>query len=412
MRRFRIFVAELIGLGLLLGWLMWKYPELVDDIIPWIALLIAWHVTWEYVLDTKPVKRLSARVSKRLNPMIAWPLVFLLGGALSLLYWRGISASLQRLSSIQAARALRHAELSPSPTPNVPTESRGKLDNTEDPAPNNKRAPESNLHVHVPPLKSSPSELPSIIGPRLGSGPEAYKDVGDPQVGQWAIEEADKIEEMAKKSMQEGRGMSAQSTMWRFTTAFRQCCEQDLKDLRTELLRRLGPPSKDSDEISTWGVIFPERKYSSMEDLISPATVVQYAPYLRRMGERLRRRSRPKEEPLMLHYSQQKVDSGRQDFPYGTLVTITPLKTISYGYVAVVLEGPVAIVGDDLGRPANVFFPRDVDNKELAKFLVDNQGHSYVVKIIDTAITPARPLHIRILGTEKVGIASATFFDE
>jgi hypothetical protein len=33
-------------------------------------------------------------------------------------------------------------------------------------------------------------------GPRLGIGPEAYKEIADVQVGQWAIEETDKIQEM------------------------------------------------------------------------------------------------------------------------------------------------------------------------------------------------------------------------
>jgi len=45
MRKFRILAVEVVCLGLLLGWLMWKYPELVDHIIPWVALAVVWHLT-------------------------------------------------------------------------------------------------------------------------------------------------------------------------------------------------------------------------------------------------------------------------------------------------------------------------------------------------------------------------------
>ena len=59
MRKFRVLLFEVIGLGLLIAWLLWKYPELVDSIIPWVALAVCWHITWEFVLDTKPVRRVA-----------------------------------------------------------------------------------------------------------------------------------------------------------------------------------------------------------------------------------------------------------------------------------------------------------------------------------------------------------------
>ena len=79
MRKLRILVFEVIGLGVLIGWLMWKYPELVDDIIPWVALLVAWHFTWEFVLDTKWARRSAGVIGKKVNHLIIWPLVFLVG---------------------------------------------------------------------------------------------------------------------------------------------------------------------------------------------------------------------------------------------------------------------------------------------------------------------------------------------
>src|SRR6266481_176249 len=104
-RKLRILFVEVIGFGLVLGWLMWKYPELVDDIIPWIAFFILWHLTWEYVLDTKPVRRLAQSLSRKIKPMVAWPLIFLIGGGISIGYWYGINKSLARLARMAAKRA-------------------------------------------------------------------------------------------------------------------------------------------------------------------------------------------------------------------------------------------------------------------------------------------------------------------
>jgi len=87
---------------------MWKYPELVDDIIPWVALLVAWHFTWEFVLDNKWARRGAVAIGKDVNRLLIWPLVFIVGGGVSVLYWIGINKSLTRLSAIAAQR---HAAL-------------------------------------------------------------------------------------------------------------------------------------------------------------------------------------------------------------------------------------------------------------------------------------------------------------
>jgi hypothetical protein len=104
MRKFRILFVEVIGLGILIGWLMWKYPELVDDIIPWVALVVAWHLTWEFVIDTRAARRVGIALGGKVNKMVIWPLVFVIGGGVSLVYWRGINVSLGRLAAIAAER--------------------------------------------------------------------------------------------------------------------------------------------------------------------------------------------------------------------------------------------------------------------------------------------------------------------
>ena len=105
MRKLRILLAEVIGLGVLIGWLMWKYPELVDDIIPWVALLVLWHFTWEFVLDRKIVRHAASATGRKLPRLLAWVLVFVIGECISILYWKGINKSLVRLAAIAAQRA-------------------------------------------------------------------------------------------------------------------------------------------------------------------------------------------------------------------------------------------------------------------------------------------------------------------
>jgi hypothetical protein len=123
MRKFRILAGEVIGLGILIGWLLWKYPELIDGIIPWVALLVAWHITWECVLDTRGVRHLALAMGRRVNPVFSWLLVFLLGGAISVLYWVGINKSLVRLAAVAAQRASQKNSAtpdSPNKTPSPP----------------------------------------------------------------------------------------------------------------------------------------------------------------------------------------------------------------------------------------------------------------------------------------------------
>jgi hypothetical protein len=129
MRKLRILLFEVIGFAVLIGWLMWKYPELVDDIIPWVALGIAWHLTWEYIFDTDVFRHWGIVLGKRIKPMIAWPLIFLLGGSVSLLYWKGINKSLVRLSKIAAARAAEKSSGKPPEVP-PPSESTGSTPST------------------------------------------------------------------------------------------------------------------------------------------------------------------------------------------------------------------------------------------------------------------------------------------
>jgi len=166
--------------------------------------------------------------------------------------------------------------------------------------------------------------MPKPIGARLGTGPEAYKDISDEQVGEWAMQEADKINEMAKSHMMrfnlskfKPNASKEEITSFNnfqlavFTRDFNECCAQDVKDLRTEILRRLGPPFKNQREESTWKEMFsqemPPRGVPppAWSVRINPILVSLYAPYLRRLGMKLKWRNAPKIGPMALHFSQE-----------------------------------------------------------------------------------------------------------
>lgn len=175
--------------------------------------------------------------------------------------------------------------------------------------------------VSLPPVREKPSaahregsrppaslSTPLPKGPRLGIGPDAYKNLDDVQVGQWAVEEADKIEQMAVDCMSPSpNGPSTKARMFFFSNEFKKCCAQDVKELRIEILRRLGPPAKDPKEESAWEFLFPSVQFSGPPMDINPMAVKEYAQHLRRLGLKLKRRSVPRAAPRELHFTEQQL---------------------------------------------------------------------------------------------------------
>jgi len=316
-----------------------------------------------------------------------------------------------------------------APASQAPAESEhvNKLDNVTRGGPSN---------LPPPPVSGTTSELeppkgphpkpprttsaPPAIGPRLGIGPEAYKDVPDEQVGQWAIEEADKIEEMASTYISRSTDAATlKAQIWFFSNDFKSCCAQDVKDLRTEILRRLGPPAKDPNENQAWKTLFRElwlppgvQAPPQLVD-IDPMDVKRYAPYLGHLGLKLKRRNIPRAAPSALHFSVQRIPAEKPEFPYRILVTIDTSKEIGFGYVVVQFEGPLAGVGCDFRDSKLVFRADQVENKDLAKILETNMGpRVYALQVGKTPFTPETPIHVVAFGKEQVRVAAVTFFDE
>ncbi len=152
------------------------------------------------------------------------------------------------------------------------------------------------IHKATPLQPGSPKESREATkAPRLGTGPDAYKDIGDATVGGWAIEEADKIQDMAENAIPNilSRPTSSEFDLmaWDLSRNFQRCCSKDLGDLRSELLRRLGPPARSAEEERLW------KPVSDTDDstyLPLPTNLMRYLPYFRCLGLKLKRREVPR----------------------------------------------------------------------------------------------------------------------
>src|SRR5216683_2350630 len=101
MKALRVFMFDIVAPGVIIGWLLWKYPEVLDSVIPWLAFGILWHLTLE-ILDTdylkNKTKNLYSKWGKR--PM-TWLIVFCVGGVVSIGYWYSIRWSLEKLATLK-----------------------------------------------------------------------------------------------------------------------------------------------------------------------------------------------------------------------------------------------------------------------------------------------------------------------
>jgi len=114
-RKVGIFLIEIVGVGIVLGWLMATYPEVFDAVIPWIALIILWRLTW-LVLDNERIKTVVLGAKKRKGNMI-WVAAFVVGGLISTLYLFSIRAGLQELADIHGRKTVTSGSVTSKTSP-------------------------------------------------------------------------------------------------------------------------------------------------------------------------------------------------------------------------------------------------------------------------------------------------------
>ncbi len=270
----------------------------------------------------------------------------------------------------------------------------------------------------------APAAAPVTRGPRLATGPEAYKDLTDEQVADWTIEDASKIAALADDYVKGRRGppgleSNSRARTFFFSHAFNECCAQDLKDLRAEVLSRLGPPGKDPDEQMYWDLLFSSTLVSaaSLPSDISPYNVLRYAPYLRRLGIQLRHRGKPRTAPRALNFYEQQITAQHKDFPYEIVATITTDAEYRSGYLAVEFSGHFAGAACDcadcklvVGTSSDI-----IDNQDFIEYLqhhADRGEMLYALAIGKTPLSPQRPMHVGAYSKSPVHVSKVTLFEE
>lgn len=269
---------------------------------------------------------------------------------------------------------------------------------------------------HSEPAKpAAKPSAPQIV--RLGVGPDAYKDITDLQLIKWVNDEADKIESLAEQAMQPPQnGMSPNAMLWRFNNDFNDCCAQDLKDMRAELLRRLGPKGKDNDEIEEWTALFPADKYPMIPPnakYVLPQSLRSYAGYFRRLAVRLKRRTVPRAAAKPLPFVETPIESDEK-FSHRIVATITTKETIANGYIIVEFDKSPASIGTDF--PGKYVMDwRLIDNRDFAEYvanLMSNRITYYALAIAGTPLTPSTPMHVVAAGANDFHVTKVTLFDE
>lgn len=262
---------------------------------------------------------------------------------------------------------------------------------------------------------AAPLQTPAAtaVRARIGTGPEPFKDVDDEQLAEWGIEEADKIEKLANDTIRQN-SVSPRAINWRFTQDFNRCCADDLKNLRSEILERLGPPGKDPDEIMWWEMLFPPSNSPftrATQDEVSLMTATEYAGHLRRLARSLKRKASPLKAPKLLSFVQQ-VQPPDDKFAFNLVVAITTDKAIRDGVIVVEFDAPYASGSTDF--VGSKLLSGKTDNDELNLYLerlMKEQKGYYAIQIGSNPFMPDRAVRVFASGSKPVHAVHAVLFD-
>ncbi len=113
-----------------------------------------------------------------------------------------------------------------------------------------------------------------------------YEEVSDAKLAEMAIEEAKRMESMSQESLNSRTKENYDSTMGFFQTHFRNCCLDNVKNLRGVIVRRLGPEAFDEVEMRMFTDLMEVESFPGNQNA-SIAAVQNYAPKLQALGEGL-----------------------------------------------------------------------------------------------------------------------------
>lgn len=290
---------------------------------------------------------------------------------------------------------------------------------------------------------------PCIPGrPRINAGPDGYKGVCDEDLAKWVIEEANKIGDGADKCALDldnapklpdfDPTSSYESIRWRFRIAYEGCCLREVKQLRNEATARLGPANTIRQEQALFQELYPEEASSLQEEppemltqtlavmkannKVDCKVVKSYAPYLRRLGLKLKRRVVPRNAPKPLHFSEVNIPVPSQIAAFGVvktgiLVTIETKAILLEGYIVIEFGGGLSMGGGGSNLPHSQnddSFFYEVANKPLNDYLTSfaDRGMRNVIEIGSVPFSPEKALRVSAYGTgSSFHVDKVTWFD-
>ncbi len=278
---------------------------------------------------------------------------------------------------------------------------------------------------------------PCVPGrPRINAGPDGYRGVCDEDVGAWVIQEAERIGTLGEACIQRELQNKADKMVedFQFRNEFNSCCKQETKELRAEAISRLGPANKSSREQEMWERVFPEDRKdlvalpADMRDkILGPAQfrdpdcwdVQRYAPFLRQLGMRLKRRVIPRKPPVSLEFSESPAPVKGAYNPnvkvVGIAVAIKTKVAVESGYVVVEFGGGHwAYLNSDAPRRSFQPMGPDIDNKALTDYvaLLPDAHNVYILNVAGSGFSPTKDLHVEAVGTDTFHTTKVTLFDE
>jgi len=223
-------------------------------------------------------------------------------------------------------------------------------------------------------------------------------------------------------------GESPGAIRFDFTVDFNGCCSEEAKQLRTEVMTRLGPAAKNPEEQRYWEFLFPEerplpegvppelrQRMSLSSHEADCGAAEQYAPYLRFLGLKLKRRAVARLPARQLQFRVTQVAPRNDHFKFKISTAIETQVPISSGYVVVEFSGgPGYVWAPDLPTASLLTGASIIDNKPLTNYLgtFPPYTHPFTLEIGKTPIIPGTPIHVEAEGPNELSVTKVTWFDE
>ncbi len=229
-----------------------------------------------------------------------------------------------------------------------------------------------------------------------------FEPCSDSQLGEWALAESKAIE---KALLVRG---SPGFSRWKFVQEFQHCCS-DISGLRNELVKRLRPADVDTNESDLFQELFRSSSVPGRPAVVDMGVAKLYVPFLRALGLQLKRREVPRFPTIRLAFDERVASS--PVYKCQLQITLKAPREIAHGYIAVILDGPIAAISTDFQTSELVLW--DASNPALKTMLAQTPGdRRYVLRIAENPFTPEVPIHVFVGATETRHVLAAFWYDE